>query len=347
MKYPISGSGKMDNYRLLVTGGCGFIGSNFIRHMLSRYPYEIINLDKLTYAGNPENLSDVEGDKRYTFVKGDIADKEDVAKVFASGIDGVVNFAAESHVDRSILEPDAFIRTNINGTFNLLDAARKEGVKRFVQISTDEVYGSLGAEGKFREETPIAPNSPYSASKTSSDLLAMAYYKTFGTPVVITRCSNNYGPYQFPEKLIPLMVTNAMADTQLPLYGDGLNVRDWIHVSDHCEAIDLVLHKGNIGEVYNVGGENERTNTEIVRLILSALGKPETLIRYVTDRPGHDRRYAIDSTKIKRELGYATKKDFKEGMEETVRWYVENKGWWERIRSGAYLEYYERMYKGR
>ncbi len=337
----------MDDYCILVTGGCGFIGSNFIRHMLSKYPYRIINFDKLTYAGNLENLRGVEDDSRYLFIRGDIAEKKDVETAFEQGIDSVVNFAAESHVDRSILDPDAFIKTNINGTFNLLEQAKKKNIRRFVQISTDEVYGSLGAEGKFREDTPLSPNSPYSASKTAADLLAMAYHRTFGTPVVVTRCSNNYGPYQFPEKLIPLMVTNALADMELPVYGDGLQIRDWIHVDDHCEAIDLVLHKGVEGNVYNVGGENERANIEIVKLILSALGKPETLIKYVTDRPGHDRRYAIDSGKIKRELGYTTKVGFKEGMEGTVKWYVEHRDWWERIKSGAYLEYYDTMYKGR
>jgi dTDP-glucose 4,6-dehydratase len=337
----------MDNTYLLVTGGCGFIGSNFIRHMLAKYPYSIINLDKLTYAGNPENLKDVEADERYTFVRGDIAEKGDLEEVFQKPIASVVHFAAESHVDRSILDPDTFIKTNINGTFNLLEQARKHDIKRFVQISTDEVYGSLGREGKFTETTPLAPNSPYSASKTSGDLLAMAYHKTYGTPVIITRCSNNYGPYQFPEKLIPLIVTNALADRELPVYGDGMNVRDWIHVSDHCEAIDVVLHEGIAGNVYNVGGENERANIEIVKLILRILGKPETLIKYVKDRPGHDRRYAIDSTKIKRELGFETRRSFAEGMESTVKWYVENRDWWQRIKSGEYLEYYDRMYKGR
>ena len=289
----------MDNRQILVTGGCGFIGSNFIRHMLSKYPYHIINFDKLTYAGNLENLKEIEDDPRYTFIKGDIADKNDVAPVFEREIEAVINFAAESHVDRSILDPDAFVKTNISGAFTLLEQARQKGVKRFIQISTDEVYGSLGKEGKFREDTPLSPNSPYSASKTSADLLAMAYYKTYGTPVVVTRCSNNYGPYQFPEKLIPLIISNALHDKELPVYGDGMNVRDWIHVTDHCEAIDVVLHKGEPGNVYNVGGENERANIEIVKLILNILGKPESLIRYVKDRPGHDRRYAIDSTKIK------------------------------------------------
>jgi dTDP-glucose 4,6-dehydratase len=331
---------------LLITGGCGFIGSNFVRHMLAKYPYNIINLDKLTYAGNPENLQDI-NDKRYTFIKGDIAEKSDLEKVFEASIEGVVNFAAESHVDRSIIDPDTFIKTNINGTFQLLEMAKKKGVKKFVQISTDEVYGSLGKEGKFREDTPLAPNSPYSASKTSADVLAMSYYKTYNMPVLITRCSNNYGPYQFPEKLIPLIITNAMNDIELPVYGDGLNVRDWIHVKDHCEAIDTVFHKGQEGNVYNIGGDNERTNMEIVRLILKILGKPETLIKYVKDRPGHDRRYAIDGAKILRELGFKPGINFAEGMEDTVRWYKENRGWWERIKSGAYLEYYNNMYGNR
>jgi len=333
--------------RILVTGGCGFIGSNFIRQMLSGHPYHIVNFDKLTYAGNLENLKDVEDNPNYTFVKGDIAEKGDVAQVFERGIDVVINFAAESHVDRSIMDPDAFVKTNISGTFNLLEQARQKGVNRFIQISTDEVYGSLGKEGKFREDTPLAPNSPYSASKTSADLLAMAYYRTYGMPVVITRCSNNYGPYQFPEKLIPLMISNALHDKELPVYGDGMNIRDWIHVTDHCDAIDTVLHKGEPGNVYNVGGENERANIEIVKLILGVLGKPESLIKYVKDRPGHDRRYAIDSTKIKNLLGFQPKMSFKKGMEETVAWYVEHRPWWERIISGEYLEYYDRMYKNR
>jgi len=337
----------MDNTSILVTGGCGFIGSNFVRYMLSKYPYRIVNFDKLTYAGNLENLKDIASDERYTFVKGDIGAKVDVEKVFDSDINTVVNFAAESHVDRSILDPDAFIQTNINGTFNLLEEAKKRGVQRFIQISTDEVYGSLGKEGKFTESTPLAPNSPYSASKTSADMLAMAYYKTYGMPVLITRCSNNYGPYQFPEKLIPLIITNALENKELPVYGDGMNVRDWIHVLDHVAAIDAVLHKGEIGAVYNIGGENERTNIEIVKLILKILGKPESLIRYVADRLGHDRRYAIDSTKIKKELDYAVSYDFSKGMEDTVAWYLESRDWWERIKSGAYREYYDLMYKNR
>ncbi len=331
---------------LLITGGCGFIGSNFVRHMLAKYSYNVINLDKLTYAGNPENLQDI-NDKRYAFIKGDIAEKSDLEKVFELPIELVVNFAAESHVDRSIIDPDTFIKTNINGTFQLLEMAKKKNVRKFVQISTDEVYGSLGKEGKFREDTPLAPNSPYSASKTSADVLAMSYYKTYNMPVVITRCSNNYGPYQFPEKLIPLIITNALNDIELPVYGDGLNIRDWIHVKDHCEAIDTVLHNGKEGNVYNIGGDNERTNMEIVRLILKILGKPETLIKYVKDRLGHDRRYAIDGAKIEQELGFKPRIDFAQGMEETIRWYRENKDWWERIKSGAYLEYYKNMYGNR
>ena len=332
---------------ILVTGGCGFIGTNFIRRMLKRYDYNVINLDKLTYAGNLENLKDCGNNAKYTFVRGDISSGPDLEKVFEAPIDIIVNFAAESHVDRSIMEPDSFVRTNINGTFSLLEMARKKNTRRFIQISTDEVYGSLGKTGAFREDTPLSPNSPYSASKTSADLLAMAYYKTFGTPVIITRCSNNYGPYQFPEKLIPLIITNAMADKELPVYGDGLNVRDWIHVKDHCAAIDLVMHKGEEGNVYNIGASNERTNIEIVKLVLALLGKPESLIRYVKDRPGHDRRYAIDSGKISAHLGYSPSVDFAQGMRETVEWYVANKEWWERIKTGAYLEYYEQMYGGR
>lgn len=332
---------------ILITGGCGFIGTNFVRHMLEKYDYNIINLDKLTYAGNLENLEDVAGDSRYTFVRGDIASPTDLESVFGKPIDIIVNFAAESHVDRSIMDPDTFIKTNINGTFNLLEMARKKGIKRFVQISTDEVYGSLGKTGAFREDTPLSPNSPYSASKTSADILAMAYFKTYGMPVIVTRCSNNYGPYQFPEKLIPLIITNALADMELPVYGDGLNVRDWIHVKDHCAAIDLVVHKGEDGNIYNIGASNERANIEIVKLVLEILGKPESLIRYVKDRPGHDRRYAIDSGKITEKLGYKPGVDFTGGMRETVEWYVKNKGWWERIRTGAYLDYYEKMYGNR
>lgn len=334
----------MDSQRVLVTGGCGFIGSNFIRYMLSSSPHYIINFDKLTYAGNLENLKEIEQHQRYRFVKGDIAEKADLERVFADGVDMVVNFAAESHVDRSIIDPDAFVRTNIYGTYSLLEQARKGGIAKFVQVSTDEVYGSLGETGRFREETPMAPNSPYSASKASADMLVMAYHKTFGLPVCITRCSNNYGPYQFPEKLIPLLITNAIEGRDLPIYGDGMNVRDWIHANDHCAALALVMEKGKVGDIYNVGAGNERTNMEIVELILEIMEKPRTLIKYVKDRPGHDRRYAIDNTKIKEDLGFQISVPFKTGMEQTVRWYMHNREWWERIKTGDYLQYYEKWY---
>ncbi len=331
--------------KLLVTGGAGFIGSNFILYLLGKDPeVRIVNLDVLTYAGNLENLVAVENDPRYTFVKGDISDAKVVGEVMGGGIEAVVNFAAESHVDRSIMDPDAFIRTNVLGANVLLTAARDHKVRRFIQISTDEVYGSLGPTGLFTEESPIKPTSPYSASKTAADLLALAFHKTFGLAVMVTRCSNNYGPYQFPEKLIPLFVTNAMEDKGLPIYGDGKNVRDWIYVEDHSRAIETVLANGKPGEVYNVGGNNERTNIEITDFILKALGKPDSLKRYVTDRPGHDRRYAIDSTKIKRELGWAPVFSFERAMSETVDWYVKNRPWWEDIKSGQYQEYYRKHY---
>jgi dTDP-glucose 4,6-dehydratase len=337
----------MAKVRILVTGGCGFIGSNFIHYMLERYEYEIVNLDKLTYAGNLENLKDVEHDQRYTFVKGDIADRVLLGKIFERKFDVIVNFAAESHVDRSILDPSDFIKTNVFGTYNLLEMAKEKGVGKFIQISTDEVYGSLGPEGKFTEETPLSPSSPYSASKASADLLAMAYYRTYGLPVIITRCSNNYGPYQFPEKLIPLMITNALEDKELPVYGDGKNIRDWIHVYDHARAIDLVIHRGKAGEIYNIGADNERTNIEIVQMLLDILGKPHSLIRFVKDRPGHDRRYAIEAEKIKKELGFKVQVDFTTGLKETVKWYIENRSWWERIKTGEYTKYYEIMYSKR
>jgi dTDP-glucose 4,6-dehydratase len=337
--------------KLLVTGGAGFIGSNFIRHMLKTYPdYRIVNLDALTYAGNLENLQDIAGAEgsaphaRYQFVKGDIGDAALVDRIASSGIDAMVNFAAESHVDRSIDNAGVFIRTNVLGTQVLLDAALRHKVGRYIQISTDEVYGSLGPEGKFVETTPLAPNSPYSASKAGADLLVRSYFETFKLPVLITRCSNNYGPYQFPEKLIPLFITNALADQQVPLYGDGLNVRDWIHVADHCAAIDRVLHKGVPGEVYNIGGNCEKTNREITHTILDALGKPETLIKQVKDRPGHDRRYAIDCTKLCRELGWSQQYDFQRGMKETIRWYLDNQPWWSRVKSGKYQDFYQRWY---
>ncbi|HFK1530436.1 dTDP-glucose 4,6-dehydratase [Bacillus thuringiensis] len=335
--------------KVLVTGGAGFIGSNFVRYMVKKYPeYNIVNLDSLTYAGNLENLKDIEESSNYKFVKGDIADRQFINQLFKEEkFDYVLNFAAESHVDRSITNPDIFIQTNIQGTQVLLDAAKNAEVKKYLQVSTDEVYGTLGETGYFTEETPLASNSPYSSSKAGADLLVRAYHETFGLPVNITRCSNNYGPFHFPEKLIPLMIINALNDKQLPVYGDGLNVRDWLHVEDHCQAIDLVLHKGKNGEVYNVGGNNERTNIEIVKTILKALGKPESLIKYVTDRPGHDRRYAIDATKLREELGWSPKYNFDTGIEQTIKWYLENQDWWENIISGEYQEYFKNQYANR
>jgi len=334
--------------KILITGGAGFIGSNFIRYLRAQHPqYAITNLDKLTYAGNLENLQGLQNDERYEFVRGDIADEDLVAGAMARGIDAVVNFAAESHVDRSIESARDFIRTNVMGTQVLLDAARKHKVGMFVQISTDEVYGSLGPTGRFTEQTPLAPNSPYSASKTGADLLVRSYYATYGFSATITRCSNNYGPYQFPEKLIPLFITNALEGRPVPLYGDGMNVRDWIFVEDHCAAIDAVLHHGKAGEIYNIGGNSERTNIEITRTILQELGKPETLIQYVKDRPGHDRRYAIDCAKICAELGWRPAYDFQSGMQKTIQWYVENQAWWRRIKTGEYLQFYKRWYEDR
>jgi dTDP-glucose 4,6-dehydratase len=331
--------------KLLVTGGAGFIGSNFILYLLENEgEYEVINLDALTYAGNLANLCSVENNPRYTFVKGDITDRETVKNILATGVDAVINFAAESHVDRSIMDPDAFVKTNILGTQTLLTSAKEHEVKRFIQISTDEVYGSLGPEGYFTEETPLAPSSPYSASKTAADLLALAYHKTFGFPVIVTRCSNNYGPFQFPEKLIPLFITNALKDEPLPLYGDGMNVRDWLHARDHSSAIMRVLEAGIPGEVYNIGGNNERTNLEMTEYILTTLDKPRSLIRFVTDRPGHDRRYAIDSSKIKRALGWEPGYSFEKAMNETIEWYVHNRRWWEDIKSGEYLQYFKKQY---
>ncbi|MGG3309181.1 dTDP-glucose 4,6-dehydratase [Paenibacillus lautus] len=332
--------------KLLVTGGAGFIGSNFVIYMLQQYPtYEIVNMDALTYAGNLENLKSVENNANYTFVKTDIGNKEAVEQIFEQHkIEVVVNFAAESHVDRSILEPEVFVNTNVLGTQVLLDAAKKHNVTKFVQVSTDEVYGSLGETGLFTEETSLAPNSPYSASKAGGDLLVRAYHETFGLPVNITRCSNNYGPFQFPEKLIPLMISRALNDEALPVYGDGLNIRDWLYVEDHCSAIDLVIHKGVNGEVYNIGGNNERTNVHIVQKVLQELGKPESLISYVDDRPGHDRRYGIDPTKIMNELGWKPKHNFEMGIKETIQWYLDNKEWWQRIQSGVYREYVTKQY---
>ncbi len=322
--------------KILITGGSGFIGSNFIKYILSKYPdYQLINFDALTYAGNQDNLSDIENSSNYTFIKGNIILGKDVEKIMKD-IDYVVHFAAESHVDRSIEGPEIFVKTNVLGTQILLDHAMANAIKKFIHVSTDEVYGSLGKTGYFAENTPLAPNSPYSASKTGSDLLARAYYETFGFPTIITRCSNNYGPYQFPEKLIPLMINNALEDKPLPVYGDGMNVRDWLYVQDHCAAIDTVLHKGKVGEVYNIGGNNEWHNIDIVKLILKELNKSESLIEYVQDRLGHDRRYAIDAAKIKNDLEWEPSIQFEEGIKKTIQWYVKNKEWMERIKSGAY-----------
>jgi dTDP-glucose 4,6-dehydratase len=334
--------------KLLVTGGAGFIGSNFVLYMLKNYPeFQIINLDALTYAGNLENLKDVENNPNYRFVKGSITDYTLLENLAQEGLDGIINFAAESHVDRSIEDPAIFVETNIKGTQILLEVAKKYQIARFLQVSTDEVYGSLGVTGYFSETTPLAPNSPYSASKTGADLLVRAYHETFGVDTVITRCSNNYGPYQFPEKLIPLIISNALEGKSLPVYGDGMNIRDWLHVEDHCSAIALAFFKGMSGEVYNVGGNNERTNIFIVKTILGLLNKPESLITYVKDRLGHDRRYAIDSTKIQTELGWKPKYTFETGIKETVEWYLDNQEWWKKIKSGQYREYYEKMYGDR
>jgi len=332
--------------KLLVTGGCGFIGSNFIMYMLETYPdVSIVNLDLLTYAGNLENLQDaIPYRSRHKFVKGDIADVELVQSLVGEKPDAVINFAAESHVDRSIMDSAAFVRTNIVGTQVILDACRDNSV-RLVQISTDEVYGSLKPREKgFAEKRNLAPNSPYAASKAAADLLVRAYHKTYRLDAVITRCSNNYGPYKFPEKLIPLMITNAVQGLKLPVYGDGRNVRDWIHVIDHCRAIDMVLRKGPAGEVYNIGANSELPNIEIVRYILNKLGKPESLICCVEDRPGHDRRYAMDSSKLCRELGWCPTISFECGMDQTICWYIEHEAWWRRVRSGEYLTYYQKWY---
>jgi dTDP-glucose 4,6-dehydratase len=338
--------------KILVTGGAGFIGSNYVKLVLKKHPdYQVINLDALTYAGNLQTLQDIEKNPNYRFVKGDIGDHALIEKLFAEGLDYVVNFAAESHVDRSILDPEIFVKTNVLGTQVLLNVARKawgtDTTKRYLQVSTDEVYGSLGVTGYFTEETPLSPNSPYSASKTGADLLVRAYYETFKLPVITTRCSNNYGPYQFPEKLIPLMISNVLENKKLPVYGDGKNVRDWLHVSDHCEAIDVVLHKGKLGDVYNIGGNNEKENIYIVKLILKELGKTEELIEYVKDRPGHDRRYAIDASKMKRELGWEPAYTFEQGIKETIAWYVQSQDWVKSVKSGEYLHYYEKQYAGR
>ena len=339
----------MMDKKILVTGGAGFIGGNFVHYMVNKYPnYMIVNLDALTYAGNLETCQPVEGKSNYKFVKGDIADREFIFDLFEKEkFDIVVNFAAESHVDRSVTDPEIFIKTNVLGTQVLMDAARTFGVERYHQVSTDEVYGDLPLDRPdlfFTEETPLHTSSPYSASKASADLLVFAYHRTFGLPITISRCSNNYGPYHFPEKLIPLMISRALNDEQLPVYGNGENVRDWLHVYDHCAAIDLILHQGRVGEVYNVGGHNERTNLEVVKTILKALNKPESLITYVKDRPGHDLRYAIDPQKLENELGWKPTYNFDTGIQQTIEWYLDNKQWWENIISGDYQNYFEKQY---
>ena len=332
--------------KILVTGGAGFIGSNFINYILnSRNDISIVNLDKLTYAGNLKNLSGVENNPNYTFIKGDIVNDELVKFIFQRyQITHVINFAAESHVDRSILGSEVFFRTNVLGTNVLLETAKYFGVEKFIQISTDEVYGSLGPEGQFEETTPLQPNSPYAASKAAADLMALAFHHTYGVPVVITRCSNNYGQYQFPEKLIPLMIINALNNKKLPVYGDGLNVRDWIYVIDHNKAVELVLEKGQLGEVYNIGANTEKPNIQIVKLILSQLGKSEELIEYVKDRLGHDRRYAINSKKIKKNLGWQPEYSFEDAIKNTIDWYMGNEKWWTEIISGEYINYYKLQY---
>lgn len=337
---------------IIVTGGAGFIGGNFVHLMVNKYPEDhIICMDSLTYAGNMETLVPVMDKPNFTFAKVDIADRDAVYALFEEQKpDIVINFAAESHVDRSIENPEIFLRTNILGTSVLMDACRKYGIKRYHQVSTDEVYGDLPLDRPdlfFTEETPIHTSSPYSSSKASADLLVLAYHRTYGLPVTISRCSNNYGPYHFPEKLIPLMIINALHGKNLPVYGKGENVRDWLYVEDHCEAIDLIVRKGTVGEVYNIGGHNERANIDVVKTILSALGKDESLITYVTDRPGHDQRYAIDPTKINNELGWLPKTTFDEGIKKTIQWYLDNKDWWEHIISGEYQNYYADMYANR
>lgn len=336
--------------KILVTGGAGFIGSNFVHYMVKKYPEDsIVNLDLLTYAGNPESLTELENEPNYRFVRGDIADRPFIMELFEKeSFDIVVNFAAETHVDRSIVDPGIFVRTNVMGTQVLLDAAREYGVKRYHQVSTDEVYGDLPLDRRdlfFTEETPIHTSSPYSASKAGADLLVLAYCRTFGLPVTISRCSNNYGAYQFPEKMIPLMLTRALSDEPLPVYGKGENVRDWLHVLDHCTAIDLIVRSGRPGEVYNIGGHNERTNLEVVRTILGALNKPESLIRFVEDRKGHDLRYAIDPAKLETELGWKPQYTFETGIQQTIEWYLTHRGWWQHILDGEYRNYFQKMYK--
>ena len=329
---------------ILVTGGAGFIGSNFIKYILDEYQdYKIVNLDKLTYCGNLDNLTAIENNPRYKFIKGDICDSEIVDKIASEGLDAIVNFAAESHVDRSILDPTAFLRTSIQGTHTLLETAKKYKIKRFIQISTDEVYGSI-EKGFFKETDLLSPSSPYSAAKAAADLLSLSYFKTYNLPVMVTRSTNNFGPYQYPEKIIPLFITNLLEDKKIPVYGDGLNTRDWLYVLDNCKAIDLVLHKGKEGEIYNIGGNNEKSNIELTRFILKELGKNEDYIEYIDDRPGHDRRYAVDCEKIKK-LGWNSKNDNSEkNIQNTILWYKNNEQWWKKIKTGEYLKYYKKQY---
>ena len=330
--------------RILVTGGAGFIGSNFIKYMMMHFDYDIINFDALTYAGNLENLKEIESSENYTFIKGDIRNIAQIEPAFQNGIDYIINFAAESHVDRSIHNPSIFVETNVNGTLNLLELSKKYGVQKYIQISTDEVYGSLGKDGLFTEDSQIKPNSPYAASKASADLLVKAYYETYNLPVNITRCSNNYGAYQFPEKLIPLVIHNAMNGKKIPIYGDGKQIRDWLHVEDHCRAIEQVLHKGKLGEIYNIGGNNEKENIELIEYILRRVGADATLKTHIADRLGHDRRYAIDASKIRHELGWNPKYDFESGMNLTIDWYLNNEEWLNKVISEEYRNYYSLNY---
>ena len=334
--------------KLVVTGGAGFIGSNFVRHVLAKHPqYSILNLDKLTYSGNLHTLQDVKADPRHNFVRGDICDRRKVQEVLSGGVEAIVHFAAESHVDRSILESAAFVKTNVLGTQCLLDAARAAGVRRFILVSTDEVYGSAAPGEKFTEESRLAPNSPYAASKAGADLVARAYFRTYRFPVIITRCTNNYGPYQYPEKFLPLIITRAMRGESIPVYGDGQQVRDWIYVTDHCAALDTILHQGREGEIYNLGAGNEWANVEIARRILHLLGKPESLLTYVQDRPGHDRRYALESEKVQKELGWAPETTLEAGLKQTVDWYLANGDWIRRVAARGYRSYYRRQYDRR
>lgn len=333
--------------KLLITGGAGFIGSNFIHYIFQEHPqWEVTNLDKITYAGNLDNLKNVENEPRYHFVKGDIADRELVDELLSHGINIIINFAAESHVDRSILDASLFLETNVNGTRVLLEGARKHGIQRLVQVSTDEVYGSID-EGKFNELAPLSPSSPYAASKAAADLLCLAYWKTYHTPATVTRCTNNLGPLQFPEKLIPLAITNALEDKPIPVYGDGLNRRDWIFVVDHCRALDTIIQRGKPGDIYNIGSGNEKTNLEIIYELLEMLHKPKNLIQFVSDRPGHDRRYALDHSKITQELDWKPIYSLEKALSITAKWYVKNESWWRQIKSGEYARYYERVYTGR